>query len=195
MSENPVIAQLSHDQRMELHNELCSAALDHMNQAEQSSATNDWRQHAVRAAEFFERAVMLRPENWNAMWTLGKVRQMLQEHEQAYQAFKAAYELEPNHPDVCRELCQECIALGKGAEAVATAQRAGGLDPDDVGLVANLAFAYLIDQQITAAVETVRDASRRDPDDPITDRLRAWIEAVERNEVEAPTRWPPQEDP
>jgi hypothetical protein len=61
--------------------------------------------------------------------------------------------LEPNVVDVCRELANECIILGKGAEAVKVAERACSLDPDDISLVANPALAYLINQQITAAVD------------------------------------------
>jgi Flp pilus assembly protein TadD len=192
MNENQIIAELSFDQRMELHDELYDAATGHIGQAEQPLAADDSRRHAARAAELLERAVLLRPENWNAMWALGRAREMLEEHEQAYEAFKAAYELEPNDVDVCRELGYECVVLGKGAEAVMVAERARALDPDDAGLLANLALAYLIDQQIAAAVDAVHEASRRNPDDPVTVNLRVLIEAVAGHQVEAPTRWPPE---
>jgi Flp pilus assembly protein TadD len=191
MSENRIITQLGSDEQAELADELYEAARYHMNHADQALVAGDSGRHAARAAELFERVVMLLPEHWNAMWALGMAREMLQEHERAYLAFKAAYELKPDNTDVCRELCYECIVLGKGAEAVEIAERARALDPDDPGLVANLALAYLIDHQITAALETARDASRRDPDDPVTGRIRALVEAVARHEIEAPTRWPP----
>jgi Flp pilus assembly protein TadD len=191
MNENQIIDKLSFDERMELTDELYGAGADHMAQAEQPLAASDSRRHAARAAELFERAALLRPENWKAMWALGMAREMLEEHEQAYEAFKSAYELEPNNVDVCRELINECIISGKGAEAVVIAERVCALDPDDADLVANLALAYLINHQITAAVDAVHDASRRDPDDPVTVNLRALIEAVAGHQAEAPTRWPP----
>jgi Flp pilus assembly protein TadD len=190
-NEDQIIAQLTLDERMELHNELYSAGIEHMGEAEQALGGNESRRHAARAAELFERALQLHPENWNAIWALGMARQVLEEHEEAYEAFNTAYMLAPNAVDVCRELANECIILGKGAEGVGIAERACALDPEDVGLVANLALAYLINHQITAAVDAIHDASRRNPDDPTTANLRVLIEAVAGHQVEAPTRWPP----
>ncbi len=186
-----VTAKLGFQQRMELHNELYGAAVHHWEQA-QALGSAQWSRHATRAAELLERIVILRPENWNALWLLGMVHRSLEQHESAYAAFKGAYAMQPGHRDVCREFAQECIILGKGPEAVAAASAACTLDPSDIGLVSNLALAYLINQQVEVALATVQQARRQDPADPITARLSRLIEAVARHEIEAPTQWPPR---
>jgi Flp pilus assembly protein TadD len=84
--------------------------------------------------------------------------------------------------------------LSKGAEAVAAARRACELDRDDAGLIANLALSYLIDGRIEAASTAIGTARERDPQDPITEYLARLIWAVERHEIKAPTRWPPDEE-
>lgn len=195
MSLNSVTEQLGTGLRHELHDHLYGAADGHLELAWQSPPGPTADQHYRRAAELLERALTISPDNWNALWSLGKARQALEEHEAAYDAFAAAYALQPDHPDVCRELCQECIVLGRSEEAVATSRRACELEPDDPGLLANLALAYLIDGQVDAALASVREAVTRDPADEVTSRLRLLVEAVAAHEIEAPTKWPPEPAP
>lgn len=189
--------ELDFDERMELHHELYQAAVDLMTELGMEPAVDaEMRRRLLRATELLERVLGLRPDNWNAMWALGYAWRQLGDRERAYDAFGRAYALDPPDPDVARELCAECLALGKGVEAVAAARRACELDPGDAGLIANLALSYLIAGQIEAASTTIGTARERDPQDSITENLALLIGAVERHEIEAPTRWPPEgEDP
>jgi len=192
LTDAAIIGGLDPDQRTELHDELCGAAREIVGSCRMQEGIDDEaRRRLARAAELLERAVVLQPDDWDAYRGLGTVWRMLDDHERAYQAFERAYELGPPGPATATDLSGECIALGKGAEAVTTARRACELDPADPGLVANLALAYLIDGQIEAARTTAAEAQRRDPGDRITEVVAVLAEGVAAGQVVAPTRWPP----
>src|SRR5262245_33792113 len=65
-----------------------------------------------------QRAVALRPGSWPAFWMMGKGHQALGDHPRAYEAFRQATRLCQTNADVPRELCMECLELGKFPEAV-----------------------------------------------------------------------------
>src|SRR5687768_12669045 len=175
-----ISAQLDSDERMELREELDTAAVHHMEQAMSSNVPPDvGRRHVVRAAELFDRVAALDPEDWHAWWNLGRVRQLLGDHEEAYRAFVATDRLEPDRTEVCLEMCNESMMLGKGAEAIVAARRACATDPEDAGLVATLALAYLLDGQVEKAAATIRQASQQDLDNAFTRRVRQLTDDVE----------------
>lgn len=115
------------------------------------------------------------PESWPAHWFIGKGWQALGDHEAALQAFETAYELNPNHADVGRELTIEALGAGRFEQAVAVARVARAARPDDPGLRANLALSLLMSGDVEAALREVEEAHLADPADAITRALRTAI--------------------
>lgn len=125
-----------------------------------------------------DRALSMVPSNWAALWVRGKAFQALDDHLQAHGSFASAYALQPENPDVGRELGVECLELGKFAEAVTIAEHLTKVAPQDAGLRANLALALLLDGQVQRAREVIAEARRQDPKDPISKTLEELINQV-----------------
>ncbi len=123
-------------------------------------------------------AVKANPQNWPALWQIGKGYQAVGKHSSAYDAFKRAHEINSYHKDVAREYMIECICVGKTEEAVQAAEAAKMSDSNDAGLVANLGLALLADGQLDRAHDAVKRALELAPNDPINRALLAEINAV-----------------
>ena len=108
------------------------------------------------------------PGNWAAFWIKGKGYQVIGAHEAANREFKASFDLQEQNPDVAREYASSCLELGCGGEAVRIAQYAIELAPNDAGLYANLALAFLIDGNNTGAKTAVEKALTMAPEDMIS---------------------------
>lgn len=132
-----------------------------------------------------------RPEHWPSWWVTGLAARALRQLDEAYDRFHKAYLLAPDETDVVREYGGACMALGKGAEAVAAARKALLIEPADAGLQANLALALLIAGEVADAEQTAAAALLRAPDDVITQNLLSFIREVLAGRRERPTAWGP----
>jgi Flp pilus assembly protein TadD len=119
------------------------------------------------------------PQNWSAFWFIGKAEQARRNHAAAETAFQRAFELNPAHSAVGRELMIESICAGHSADAVRVAEKSVGLNPRDSEMVANLALAYLADGQVAKARRAVNDSIVLQPVDEVTHALSREITAVE----------------
>ena len=140
-----------------------------------------------RGVACFELVLPLVPGNWTAMWLKGKAHQALDERDLAVQAFRAAYQLEQNNPDVGRELVQALLDTSANREAATIANEVAERHPEDAGLVANLAVALLLDAQIERAQQVVERAHQLAPADPVTLALRQLIDDVASGRRPQPT--------
>lgn len=127
-------------------------------------------------------------KSWQIYLFIGKGWQALSDFEQAYRAFRRAFELEQETESVLRELAGTCLELGKGEEAVIVAQKAAALAPDNPATLGNLACAYLISGRTPEATTTVKAALKLQPDDPINCRLQTVIQEVATGIRPQPTR-------
>jgi cytochrome c-type biogenesis protein CcmH/NrfG len=118
------------------------------------------------------------PSNWNAHWIIGKGYQALGEHKHAYQSFKCAYQIQSKNPNVAREYAESCMRLGYGPEAVTVAMDAVEAGPQDAGLHANLALAYLISGENSYAQRSIQYALQMAPEDQISRRVQGVINEV-----------------
>jgi tetratricopeptide (TPR) repeat protein len=128
------------------------------------------------------------PESWQALWVLGKAHQRLGRSEQAGEFFLRSHEENPHHPDVARELVMECIAMGRGPEAVHFARTAVELDPGDITLQVNLALALLISGQVSEALLHANQALSRDPADEVAANVVGFVRDVAEGRRPLPTR-------
>ncbi len=130
-------------------------------------------------------------DNWNAWWVQGMTCQMLDNHHDAYEAFRRSFELAPFELETGRNLAGECIALGYGPEALEVTTALTTNFPGRPDLMANRALALLINGRVAEARVQAVDALQIEPGDTITQSLLKLIAAVEAGHVDVPARWPP----
>jgi tetratricopeptide (TPR) repeat protein len=130
------------------------------------------------AVQMLEEVIAQVPDWWNALWYHGKGQIALGNYELAYQSLRRAYELEKNVEAVPRELAGVCLELGKFDEAVSVAEQATALDPDNVGLIGNLALAYLLAGRIGEAKKSIASAIKIEQNDKINNYLDQIIAEV-----------------
>ena len=139
----------------------------HLVAAGQPVLTGDAAQEVAKAAKMLEKVVAEAPQWWNAQWFYGKSQLALGNHEAAYEALRNAYNLERNVEAIPRELAGVCLELRRFNEAVAVAQEALALDPDNAELLGNLSLSYLLAGRIEHARRAIDAAIRIAPDDGI----------------------------
>lgn len=128
-----------------------------------------------RAAGLLEHVLQLNPDNWSAMWHLGKIHQRLEEHEVALWWFGRACQVNPTQPDVAREASISAMEIGRLDDAILYAERACQHSPADAGIQANLALAYLLASRLSEAQGCIRRALDIDPTDQLSQTLAAMI--------------------
>ena len=129
--------------------------------------------------------------NWSAEWCIGKAYQTSGETEAALAHFGTAFAYNPRQADVAREYIAACLALGRGEPAVAACREICALLPADAGLRANLAYALLIAGDVEGARLEIEQAISLDPNDTVSEKLRALILAVQAGSARRPTRLDP----
>lgn len=129
-------------------------------------------------------------DRWRVWWFLGMARRAAADVTGAFDALQRAYEINPAHPDVSRELGGQCLALGRGEQAVAVCERNCMLHPEDAGLRSNLALSCVIAGDMTRAKLEVTRAVEMDPGDKITRVLETMIDDIASGKRPRPTRYP-----
>jgi tetratricopeptide (TPR) repeat protein len=94
------------------------------------------------ALSLFDRVLELNPENWPAMWNVGKVHQRMGDNATALSWFERAYQINPSQPDVAREAALCAMEIGRHAAAIVFAHRSVQIEPTNGGRHTNLALAY-----------------------------------------------------
>ncbi len=136
------------------------------------------RRKLKKAIRGFEEVIANDAGHWQSMWLIGKVYQRLRERRMALDWFLRARELNPGQPDVAREASLCAMDLGQGQLAVELCSAACACKPEDSGLVANLALAYLIAGRVEEAQWTAADAVARDPTDEVSTTVRLLVNQV-----------------
>ncbi len=139
------------------------------------------RRRLKRALSLFERVLGLAPENWSAMWLVGKVHQRLGDGVAALSWFERAYQINPSQPDVAREASLCAMNIGHGDAAVVYAHRAMQIEPESAGLHANLALAYILAGCVDEAQRSIERALVFDASDTISQTIRAIIQHFATN--------------
>jgi tetratricopeptide (TPR) repeat protein len=132
----------------------------------------------------------INPKSFSAHWFMGQALRLLDEQEEAYKAFKAAYAMGAANVDVCREFVIQCIWTGRGTEAISASQEILRRFPADAGLLANHALAQVVADEMTGAKATVQRALTLSPEDAVTKRLSSMIDDVIAGRAKRPERWP-----
>jgi hypothetical protein len=129
-------------------------------------------------------------DRWRVWFFLGMARRAASDPAGAYDAFEHAYAANPAHADISREFGGQCLALGRGAEAVAVCERACTIHPRDAGLRANLALACVVADDLPRATLEVKRALEMDPADKVTRALATAIDEVIAGKRPRITKYP-----
>lgn len=143
-----------------------------------------------RGRRLLTRVLEMDPENWSALWVMGMACRVAGYKEDAYRAFRRAFDVKPDHVDVGRELVLQCCINGLGAEAVDVSRRVVALKPGDGGLLSNHALAQLLAGDVEGARQTVAHVLTVAPQTRSAYALLQVIEAVLAGRMERPRKWP-----
>jgi Flp pilus assembly protein TadD len=129
-----------------------------------------------KAISLFRRALEINPNNWSAMWFIGKVHQRFREDKDALEWFKQSYDVNPSQTDIAREASLCAMQIGNHDMAIVFAHRAIQVDPTNPGLGANLALAYLLAGRIRDAQASISQALAGDPSDTISQTISTMVQ-------------------
>jgi Flp pilus assembly protein TadD len=141
-----------------------------------------------RATRCFERALEINPDGWPSMWALGKIHQRLGEQAAAFDWFTRAHAIKPDQPDVAREAGIAALDIGRVKDGLELCQTAVACNPDDAGLVANLALAHCLAGDDAEAQRCAAEAVERAPGDTISAAALSFVRAVASGERRRPER-------
>jgi len=141
-----------------------------------------------RGIELLKFVTQANPANWNAHWIIGKGHQALGDSNAACDSFRASFDLQKDNPDVAREFMFECLNLGRGSDGVMAARHALSLEPNNAGLHANMALAFLINAQLDEALAAATKSLELDPSDRITKNVQMMIRDVKSGNKPQPNR-------
>ena len=134
-----------------------------------------------RALSLFARVLELNPENWPAMWNIGKVHQRFGDNATALSWFERAYQINPSQPDIAREASVCAMEIGRHDAAIVFAHRSVQIQPNNAGRHANLALAYLLANRISDAQASIDHALAGDPSDKISESIKAILKHFASN--------------
>lgn len=146
------------------------------------------RRRVRQGIQVMQRVLQINPENWSALWVLGKADQAAGESEHALDAFSKSHLINPENPDVAREASISAMECSRHDVALQFAERALSLNEGDPGLRANLALVYLFSQKPDIAKVHIEHAYAKDPNDQITCDVRQLIDEVITGKRSCPRR-------
>jgi tetratricopeptide (TPR) repeat protein len=130
----------------------------------------------------------LAPYSYSCLWLCGKAHQTLGEHEAALAYFERSATANAENPNLPREACLEAMALGQAEKALRYALDACCRDPNDAGLVSNLALALTLNNRLDEAVEAAERSMRMAPDDRVSAAALRYIDDIREGRKPMPKR-------
>jgi hypothetical protein len=140
------------------------------------SLLQKWR--IRRGLGAMRKALAIRPDNWAALWTMGKALQVTGKNAEAMDVFSRSHSINPQHPDIAREASISAMECSRFDRARSFAEAAVQLRPEDPGLMANLVLVLLLAQDARAAKSQIERAFAADPKDRITRAIRQIVDEV-----------------
>ena len=128
-----------------------------------------------RAIEHFQKCVAAYPRSWSSMWGLGKAHQAIGDHCTALQWFEKVYHLKPDLVDVPLEASTEAMRIGDAQKGLQYAKLALTVDRRNPNYHANLALAWLLNQDLDLALEEAKKAVKLDPDSKKIQNVDCYI--------------------
>jgi tetratricopeptide (TPR) repeat protein len=130
------------------------------------------------AVEMLRKVIEEAPDKWQAHWFLGKGYIALGDLSSAYDSFQRAFELERNEQVISQEFAGVCLEIGKFDQALELAKSAVTIKPNSHDLTGNLALAYLLTGELSAAQKSISAALKIEPKDQVNCLLHQVIDDV-----------------
>ena len=127
------------------------------------------------------------PSNWPARWLIGKAKQSLELHEEAYQSFLAAHRIILTDQDVMRELALECLHTKRFKEAIYYCNSAIEFNAEDFTLWANMAISQLFNENIELAEKWAKKTLEKIPKDEPSINIMKIINEIKEGKRTIPT--------
>lgn len=133
-----------------------------------------------KGLEGLETVLKFSPSNWSARWMIGKIKQALGLHEEAYSEFLVAHRGVLTNENVMRELALECLYTKRFKQAVHYCYVAIEFAPDDCSLFANMAVSQLFNGNLIEAESWAKKSLEKIPNDPPSNNILKIIEDVKK---------------
>ncbi|MCB2149350.1 MAG: hypothetical protein KQI81_22915 [Deltaproteobacteria bacterium] len=130
------------------------------------------KRHLKKAIKLYHAALNIVPDNYSSKWALGKIYQVLGNHNSSLKWFEEAWILENKNADICREASLAAMNCGDFLKALKFCDKAIELQPDDAGLYCNKALVMMFLNKDAEAIEAVAYSLKLRPNDQITLNLR-----------------------
>ena len=140
------------------------------------SVDRSTRTNLERALKLFARVLEIHPENWSAMWFLGKIHQRLGNYPAALTWFVGAHGISPSQHGVTREASICAMHIGRSQDAFRYALAALQAQPSNFGLQANLALALLLANRLDEAKSAIDISLVGDPSDVSSQTIRLMVQ-------------------
>lgn len=111
---------------------------------------------------YFDNAIKLDPFYYQAWWNRGIALRQLGRLEEAITAFDNALKIKPDYPDAWDNRGYALFNLGRYEEAIASYDNALRFKRDDASAYFNKACAYALQENITLALENLKQAINLD---------------------------------
>lgn len=167
------------------HNELFQKASEtlypymQLEGCEHQEITDADRDRITEAINTLEEVLTINPQNWAALWIIGKTYQALGDHQSAYACFWQAHQIDLQQPDVLRELALQCLVLKIFEDACYYAQSAIQFNHSDPTLWANYAVALMMKGDTTKAAHWADKTLRHDANDLVAKNTMRVLQEIQ----------------
>jgi Flp pilus assembly protein TadD len=144
------------------------------------------RERVVKAVDDLLEHLQHSPDSWSALYLAGRGQSVLDEPQAACVLLKRAYALEPDRPEVARELALALLRADMPEQALEPAAAACRAWPEDSSLLTNLALASLLSGDPQAAMSHAEQAMRLNPKDPNNRALLLLLEDIRMGRCDPP---------
>jgi tetratricopeptide (TPR) repeat protein len=148
------------------------------------------RSRLRKALGLFDEVLRLNPENWAAIFFMGKIHHRLGDRALALDLMQKAHRGNPSLSGFAREAGLVASQLGRHQEGIQLTEAAIRLRPQDGSLYSNLGLMYLFDGVASDAVRSFQRAIELEPGHAMTPRLLAVAKAVQDGAVPCPRTEP-----
>jgi tetratricopeptide (TPR) repeat protein len=143
-----------------------------------------------KALRLFDEVLRLNPENWAAIFTMGKIHHRLGSRTLALELMLKAHRGNPSLSGFVREAGLVASQLGRHQEGIELTEEAIRLRPNDGSLYSNLGLMYLLNGVASQAIQSFQWAVELEPDHAMTPRLLAVARAVQGGSIPCPRTEP-----
>lgn len=126
------------------------------------------------------------PKNWAALWILGKIYQVMGDHEKSYKALLRSHHNILSEQNVMRELALECLYTKRFSDAVYYLNTAIKFDSEDTTLWSNMAICQLFNNNLKEARNWANKTLDK-IEDSVATKVLFFLQEIESNKRSIPT--------